>query len=217
MLQDIAYQKIKDLIVDGALPPGSFFSERQMAQMLEMSTSPIRVALRRLSVDGFVEVSAQRGVSVKALTVTMLNDLFEYRLALESFVVGRLCSRTDLPMMESIERNLREQLEAAEQGDIPLHVRLDVNFHLLLCDAYGNQEICNSLRLLKDRLNQVAAHVTRGNLGRSVENHREHYLLFQLIRQGKKGEAVEMLGRHLEYARQFYFQTKSALIMDVGS
>jgi DNA-binding GntR family transcriptional regulator len=213
LLQDVAYNRLKELIVGGDLPPGTYFSERQMAQMLDMSTSPVRAALKRLSSDGFVVISAQRGVSVKTLSVNELNDLFEYRMALESFVVAKLCGKSDLPTMDAIDANLREQLNSAEQGDITRHAHLDVSFHILLCDAHGNQEISSSLRLLKDRLNQVAARVTRNNVGRSTDNYREHYELFQLIRQGKKDEAVEMLGKHLEYARQFYFQQKSTLLV----
>lgn len=213
LLQDVAYNRLKELIVGGELPPGSYFSERQMAQMLDMSTSPVRAALKRLSSDGFVIISAQRGVSVKTLSVSELNDLFEYRMALESFVVAKLCAKSDIPTMDAIEANLREQLNSAEQGDITRHVHLDVSFHILLCDAHGNQEISSTLRLLKDRLNQVAARVTRGNVGRSIDNYREHYELFQLIRQGRKDEAVELLGKHLEYARQFYFQQKSTLLV----
>lgn len=213
MLQDVAYQKLKELIVGGELPPGSYFSERQMAQMLEMSTSPVRVALKRLSSDGFVVISAQRGVSIKTLTVRELNDLFEYRMALESFVVAQLCTKNDLPTMDSIEINLQEQLKTAELDDITRHASLDVSFHILLCDAHGNQEISNSLRLLKDRLNQVAARVTRSHTGRSIDNYREHYELFQLIRQGKKEQAVERLGQHLEYARLFYFQQQGSLLV----
>ncbi|MEO8409268.1 MAG: GntR family transcriptional regulator [Propionivibrio sp.] len=213
MLQDVAYSRLKELIVSGELPPGTFFSERQMAQMLEMSTSPVRAALKRLSSDGFVVISAQRGVSVKTLSVKELNDIFEYRLALESFVVAQLCMQRDLPTLDSIEANLREQLNSAEQDDITRHAHLDVSFHILLCDAHGNQEISNALRLLKDRLNQVAARVTRNKTGRSIDNYREHYELFQLIRQGKKNEAVDMLGKHLEFARQFYFDPENTLML----
>jgi len=213
LLQEVAYCRLKELIVGGELPPGTYFSERQMAQMLGMSTSPVRAALKRLSSDGFVIISAQRGVSVKTLTVRELNDLFEYRMALESFVVAQLCTKSDMPTMNSIEANLQEQLNTAEQDDIARHANLDVSFHILLCDAHGNQEISNSLRLLKDRLNQVAARVTRSHTGRSIENYREHYELFQLIRQGKKEQAVERLGQHLEYARQFYFQQQDSLLV----
>ncbi len=213
LLQDVAYNRLKELIVGGELPPGAYFSERQMAQMLDMSTSPVRAALKRLSSDGFVVVSAQRGVSVKTLSVNEFNDLFEFRMALESFVVAKLCAKSDIPTMDAIDNNLREQLNAAEQGDISRHVHLDVSFHILLCEAHGNQEISSTLRLLKDRLNQVAARVTRENAGRSIDNYREHYELFQLIRQGKKDEAVEMLGKHLEFARQFYFQQKGPLLV----
>ncbi len=212
LLQDVAYEKMKKLIVSGEISPGDFFSERQMADMLEMSTSPVRAALKLLSSEGFVTISSQRGVSVRTLTVRELNDMFEYRLALESFVVERLCSQPNFPSLHVIEVNLKEQLRSAEQHDIPRQVHLDVSFHMLLCEAYGNQTIIQSLRLLKDRLNQVAAKITRDNAGRSMDSYQEHYQLFELIRAGDKVQATRLLAEHLEFARQFFFKQPSILV-----
>ena len=57
-LQSRAYSELRRLIVSGEFPPGTFLSERQLAQQLEMSKTPVHVALERLEAEGFVSISA---------------------------------------------------------------------------------------------------------------------------------------------------------------
>src|SRR5687767_6760558 len=53
-LQSRAYAELRRLIVTGEFPPGTFLSERQLAQQLVMSKTPVHVALERLEAEGFV-------------------------------------------------------------------------------------------------------------------------------------------------------------------
>ena len=66
-LKDRAYEELKTLILSEALPPGSFLSERALGQKLGMSKTPVRSAIERLENEGFVSVSPQQGVVVRAL------------------------------------------------------------------------------------------------------------------------------------------------------
>jgi DNA-binding GntR family transcriptional regulator len=201
LLQDNAYAALKEMIVTGVLRPGAAFSERQIAERLRMSTTPVRAAIRRLASEDFVEISSQRGIFVKTMTVKEMNDLYEYRFALEAQVVSELSKRPDLARFKALDENLRRQVATAKSGDVAGHIDLDVNFHLLLCQIHGNRMIVEAMRRIQDRLNQIAACVTQEQDERTSDNAQEHQELLDLIRKGNGKKAVEMLAAHLDYAR----------------
>ncbi|HMO83767.1 MAG TPA: GntR family transcriptional regulator, partial [Lacipirellulaceae bacterium] len=92
-MRNEAYLKIKHMILSGESAPGSSLSERQLADRLEMSKTPIRMALERLDSEGLVAISPQQGVFVRELSIHEILDLFEIRLVLETYTVRALTGR----------------------------------------------------------------------------------------------------------------------------
>ena len=85
-----AYEDLRALFQDGTYSPGDFLTEGELARRLRMSKTPVRTALTRLEMDGFVTVSPQQGIVVREPSIHEIVDLFDIRTALETFVVRRL-------------------------------------------------------------------------------------------------------------------------------
>src|SRR5580700_8790566 len=84
-LKDRAYERIKSRLLNNDYPPGTFLSERQLAENLGMSKTPVKAALERLESEGLIAVSPQQGIVVRELSVHEIADLYEIRAALESY------------------------------------------------------------------------------------------------------------------------------------
>src|SRR5262249_30060590 len=140
-LKHRAYAALKSRILSGALSPGTLLSERQLAQSLKMSKTPVHAALEKLEGDGLVTVTAQQGIVVRSISPEEIADHFEIREALETLVVSRLAGKLTTEQAGRLKRNLGAHRRAVRQGDIAEHIRIDSEFHLLLCDCYGNKEI----------------------------------------------------------------------------
>src|SRR5262245_53005652 len=93
LLKEQAYAEIKRQILGGELPPGTFLAERQVAARLGMSKTPVRSALERLESEGFVSISPQQGAIIRDLSVPEIADLYEIRMAIESFVARSLAGK----------------------------------------------------------------------------------------------------------------------------
>src|SRR5437899_8390145 len=93
LLKDRAYDRIKVRLLNDDYPPGSFLSERQLAENLGMSKTPVKAALERLESEGFISVSPQQGIVVRELSVHEIADQYEIRAALESYTVRALAGR----------------------------------------------------------------------------------------------------------------------------
>ena len=87
LLKEQAYEQIKSRLLNNNYPPGSFLAERRLAENLGMSKTPVRAALERLELEGFITVSPQQGIVVRELSVREIADQYELRAALESYTL----------------------------------------------------------------------------------------------------------------------------------
>lgn len=209
LLRDRAYGEIKGLILSGEWAPGTFLSERRLAAHLGMSKTPVRAALEGLEGEGLVTIAPQRGVLVRVQSLREILDLFDMRLALETFVVGRLAGRLGPAEAERLRANLEAQAACVEAGDAPGLTALDTQFHLLLCELLGNREIAQAMRPLRDRLHRIIAGIFTQNLNRPGDAYLEHAEIARSLVAGEGGRASEAMERHIEWGRQALVSSRS--------
>ncbi len=198
-----AYDELKSLIVSGSIEPGSFLSERSLSVRLGMSKTPIRTALERLSMEGFVTISPQQGIVVREMSLHEISDQFQIRLALEGFVLRTIAGKLSAEQVAQLEGQLKLQKRAAQANDVARTAELDTEFHLMLCSFLGNAEIIRALCQLRDRIARVILRVFKeSSLARLQENLQEHRAIADAVIRGKRELAVELLERHLEYGKQ---------------
>lgn len=196
-LKNRAYAALKSRIVSGALSPGMLLSERQLAQSLNMSKTPVHAALERLEGEGLVTVTAQQGIIVRAISPEEIADHFELREALETFVVSRLAEHLTSDQATRLKRNLADHRRAIRQGDIAEHVRLDSEFHLLLSEWYGNKEITRAMSQIRDKLQRVMHHISSRTPARMSSAHAEHEHIATALLAGDGPKASERMTTHL--------------------
>jgi len=202
LLKERAYAVLKERIITGIYPPGTFLSERGLVEQLEMSKTPIRAALERLEGEGLVCVSPRQGIVVRQPSVQEIADQFAIRLALERYVLESLAGRLNKEQIRLVRCNLRLQQQAARQNDLVRTIQLDGEFHSLFCEFLDNQEILRVLRHLRERMTLIISLVFRQNLQRMVPNWQEHRDIAEAVIAGNAPQAVTRLKNHLEYGKQ---------------
>lgn len=80
---DLAYAELRDRILFGTLPAGSRLAQYDLAESLNMSITPLREAIRRLSSEGLLTVETHRDVRVSVMNSNEARQLFEVRLSLD--------------------------------------------------------------------------------------------------------------------------------------
>ncbi len=201
-LKQLAYAELKRRILTGRLLPGTMFSERQLASELKMSKTPVHAALERLEADGLITVAAQQGIVVREVSPQDMVDHFEIREAIEPFVVARLARGLTVDQAGRLERNLKENREAVQALDIEGNVRLDAEFHLLLCEFLGNREITRVMSHIRERAHVVIHQISSRNPGRMAVSLAEHEAISAAILAGDGPAAAERMTAHLRYGLQ---------------
>jgi GntR family transcriptional regulator of vanillate catabolism len=100
-------QRIRELIVEGALPPGTRVAEATIAERLGVSRTPVRNALPALASEGLLEPAGKRGYAVRNFTVEDSYRATEIRCVLEGYAARELAARDD---RADVVRKLRETL-----------------------------------------------------------------------------------------------------------
>lgn len=201
LLADRAYESLKSSLQSGHYPPGTFLSERQLASRLGMSKTPVKEALVRLEMEGFLRISPQQGIVVREPSIQEVLDLFDLREALETFVVRRIAGRLEPGQVARLKQNLKDQARAARERDIPSATELDTEFHAMICEFLGNRELSQTLWRMREKLNRlIQANLTR-NPGRVESSTREHAAIASAVLRGQGERAADLVRQHLEYGR----------------
>ena len=168
-----------------------------------MSKTPIRSAVERLETEGFLVVSPKQGILVAELSLDDIIDHFEIRVALETFVMRRLAGRLNQEQIARLNKNLEAQRSSAEKMDVLGHIKLDTDFHLMLSECLGNQEIVKVMWHLRDKLNQLILRINSPRPDRMLESYREHMNVFGALIEGDGELAASRMEEHLEWGQRF--------------
>ncbi|HPZ77152.1 MAG TPA: GntR family transcriptional regulator [Thermosynergistes sp.] len=195
--KDLAYEEIKRLILDGKLSGDMPISENVLANMLDISRTPVRDALRRLEMDGFVRVIPNQGVVIREVSISEVKEIYDMRIALEEFVVRELADGLSDEDFRNLEAILKKQEEACEKRDAVAFHEEDRKFHDYLMRAYGNAMITNFIARLRDRIEGINVNMlkTPGNMQLFYG---EHKRIFEALRKRSGEEAAKEMDKHLK-------------------
>ncbi len=207
-LANRAYEDLKGLIQDGTYLPGDFLTEGELARRLRMSKTPVRTALTRLEMDGFVTVSPQQGIVVRESSIQEILDLFDIRVALETFVVRRLAGNLTPDQTTRLRANLDAQAKAVKDHDSETATRLDTEFHLLLCEFLGNREISQTMERLRGKLHRIILEIQHKTPERMIDGWREHEAIAEAVNQGRGDQAAQRVVQHLEWSKKFFLSPR---------
>jgi DNA-binding GntR family transcriptional regulator len=202
LLKERAYVEIKQHILNNVYAGSGFLAERQLASQLGMSKTPIRAALERLELEGFVTISPQQGIIVRELSIHDIADLYEIRTALETFVFRRLAGRLTPAQIGRLRANLDAQKNNRASHDIERGITLDTDFHLLFCEFFGNQEMLRVMKALSAKIHRVMSQVFTINPDRMADSYAEHCALADAVIGGDAALAARRIEEHLELGKQ---------------
>jgi DNA-binding GntR family transcriptional regulator len=197
LLKNRAYDQLRERILQGVYAPGSFLAERQIAIELGMSKTPVKAALERLELEGFIAVSPQQGIVVREISLSEIADLYEIRAALEGYTLRTIAGKLTPDQLARWEANFQQQVENVSRQDRERGVDLDTQFHLLPCEFLGNEEIRRTMQQFADKMRLVIHRVFSVHPQRMEESLQEHRELMAAVAAGDGRRATEMIEKHL--------------------
>jgi DNA-binding GntR family transcriptional regulator len=195
------YEQLRSDITHGALAPGSKLRVEAMGARYGVGASPLREALNRLSAEGLVDRTDQRGFSVAPLQWSELPTLTRSRVQLETLALRESIEARDPAWEEALVLQVHRlsrtprSLSADHYVPNPAWEALHRDFHrglLARCPSRWLRGFCDSLADEAYRFRQVAA----GRSFSSRNEHAEHVALFEAAIDGRSDDAVRLLTEH---------------------
>ena len=201
-LHDETLARLRDHIVEGNIPGGARVPERQLCQMLAVSRTPLREALKVLASEGLVELLPNRGARVRQLSEHDLGELFEVMGGLEG-LAGRLACEniTDAEIAE-IERLHYEMYGFYLHRDMHGYFRVNQMIHQRIVEAARNAVLLGVYSSFAGRIRRVrySANFARQR-ERWGEAMREHEAILDALRRRAGSELSDILFVHLRNKR----------------
>ncbi|UCH27489.1 MAG: GntR family transcriptional regulator [Trueperaceae bacterium] len=142
---DLAYLKLRHLIVSLRLEPGSTVDELYLSRLLGLGRTPIREALIRLAQEDLVSIVPRKGTLITPLNFPELREVAELRWHLESLAARWAASR----ITEDTQKKLTTLLADAKSGKLrhleDWDVEVDRRFHQLVAIAAQNRQLTKAL------------------------------------------------------------------------
>ncbi|MFN4244212.1 MAG: GntR family transcriptional regulator [Tepidisphaerales bacterium] len=206
-LRERTYQELKRRLLSGEWASEPMLSQRHLARLLGTSLTPVRSAVERLEAEGLVRIEPRRGVMLRQLDAREVAELYEFRVAIESYVLEQVAGRVaggqvSVAQLSELERLMERQRAAVSRGDVPGTVEADAAFHQALCAATGNREIVAAMDRLRDRVCRVILQVVSAYPVRMAESVTEHEQILQAVVAGDGRLAAARLREHLGRGRE---------------
>lgn len=200
-LKEKAFETIKANIVSGVWEGGTFLSEKALSELLQMSKTPIRSALDRLEMMGLVKLSPNQGVIVQEVSLKKILDIYQLRLALETFAVRQLTGKLDRRFFDRLDDNLERQARAVEREDIVEYVNLDREFHETIVAALDNEEYTEAMSRLQDKFVMTVRTTFVKNKARLLGSCEEHVRIRYALAGDDPQLAERLVTSHIEYVK----------------
>lgn len=198
-LRELVLDAIRGAIMNGTLQPRERLMEIQLAEELGVSRTPIREALRKLELEGFIVMVPRKGAYVSDLSFKDIADVFEIRAALEGLAAGLAAERITDEELESMERLLVEKQEAITQEDISKLVEVDTKFHELMYQASRNVRLGNIISNLREQIQRFRL-TSLSYPGRDKLSLEEHKKIVEAIQARDYQLARQLAQEHIENA-----------------
>ena len=200
-LREVVCESLREAIRKGVLRPGERIMEIKLAEELGVSRTPVREAIRKLELEGYVIMMPRRGTYVASMSIRDINEIFEIRTALESLSNGLAAERITDEELESLQRLLVMIGGYVEEGNMDKIVEMDIEFHDLLYRAARNSRLVGIISNLREQLTRfrTLSMSYPGRLETTLEEHRE---IVEAIAEGDVKRAKKAAEHHMEMSEK---------------
>ena len=198
------YEFLKDKIIKGTYSPGERLNEREIANLVNVSRTPAREALRVLEYEGFVSNITKRGAVVKKYSPEELNVIHKMLIRLESLAVGMAgpkLSENDLTHLQEMNSRFRSLASERKYSDF---LALNIEFHLFFPRITESRELLETISQLRKRIFRFThAHII---LADSPEQFvKDHQEIVDALRGKTNKKPAKLMEAHIERSRKALF------------
>ena len=201
-LREIVYEELKRQILIGEIPPGTRMMEVELADVMGVSRTPVREAIRKLEKEGLVTIEPRKGAYASNISIKDMVDVLEVREGLEamaaSFAAGRITKAQKDALLDVVDKYKL----AVETGNIDEIIKYDEEFHSMIIAISGNTTLLQVFSTVQE-LALRFRYIYYDDFNRYESMPREHQMIEEAILSGDAEKAKVAAGDHVYKLKQF--------------
>jgi DNA-binding GntR family transcriptional regulator len=188
--------RLRDMIVEGLLVPGTRLNERVLCEQLQVSRTPLREAFKTLAVEGLIELLPNRGAMVAQMSEADIKQTFEVMGALEGLSGELACQRITDEEVAEIRALHYEMLASHARRDLPAYYRANHMIHDRINAAARNVVLTSIYLQVNARIQSLRF---RSNLNQKKwdEAVKEHSAMLDALEKRDGAALRTVLQKHL--------------------
>ena len=196
-LQNLAYERIKTLLINGQLEFDEVYSANHFAEILGVSRTPIREALLQLTSEGFFVSLRGRGFKIKEFSEKEIQDFFEARKMIEAYVIEQLVDEVSAEDLKPLDDSLAQMINGHKKTETYSFLEADKSFHMNLIRRYENSLLESIMGNIRDFIS-ILGPKALASPGRVQEVIREHQHILEALHQNDRVKAIQAIQYHLD-------------------
>ena len=196
-INEQVYEAVEAAIVRCELEPGAVLGDRRLAEVLEVSRTPVRDALHRLESSGLVERRGRMGWMVSTFALQDVRELFELRRVLEPLGLERLSETWDEAVVRELSHSFEKFPERLTEDLLLDYLHDDHRFHKKIVECSRNGRVIRFYGTVEKQIDRIRHYLSYNYEGRVEASLKEHREICAAIAARDLSAATEALNDHL--------------------
>lgn len=215
-LGDRTIEAIREAIISGELAPGEPLRDRDLAERLGVSRTPIREALHRLEAAGLVEARHRSGWVVSPFTEQDVHEVFQLRMLLEPAGLDQMAKNPDATRIDAVVRSFADFSHPIARERYPEYFREDNAFHKAIVAWSDNSRIRSFYEVLDAHINRGRFFLNHAAEGRLEETLDEHEAIIAALAARDFSRARSELIAHLQTGEELMLRQLRQRLAEQG-
>lgn len=205
-LREQVAERLRMAIATGKFPAGARLIERELCEMLGVSRTSLREALRELQADGLITLQPNKGLSVSVVTADTARSIYEVRAMLEGLAARLFARNATREQMADLRQSVDRLAEVYENFSAEAFIAAKTRFYDILLEGAGNPVAADMLRRIHTRVSQLRV-VSLSSAERAQQSIRELREFLDALEKRDEERAWQVCVAHVEAAAKAALKT----------
>lgn len=199
-LHDQVLSRLRTMLVEGTIPPGTKLNERELCERLGVSRTPLREAIKLLALGGMVDLLPNRGAVAVKLTEADVINTFEVLADLEGLSGELAAKRITTEERAQIRALHYDMMASFERRDLSGYYRINAQIHTALNNAARNPVLTSTYQSINSRVQSLRFR-TNQNENKWKRAVTEHGLMLEALDARDAERLRAILTEHMQNKR----------------
>ena len=219
-LSEQIYQILRSDILSQRIPSGTKLTLKSLTERFEVSSTPVREALTRLSEEQLVSYYSNIGVNVVELSEDDLREIYEFMGDLDALAISYAAASAE--NIDKLKNDLSENINLSSAGPaggsdiaktylqpdftseqaISDFIKLSDEFHLIFYNYCNNSRLVRSAERMRSQMS-IAAYQYEKNTDHLITIHQEHVKIYESFSAGQYEESSRLMKQHMKHSLSY--------------